>query len=92
MGHYKSRDTDKTEPIQPVILSDLQKEGLLVFCWCNRCSHHADIAPEAFIPTLGNLFPVPELGRHMRCSHCGTKDITTRPAWPAHGGQIARHG
>lgn len=92
MGHYKGRDLDKTEPFQPVRLADLKQDGLLIFCWCNRCSHHAELSADTFIPTLGALFPVPDLGQHMRCSHCNMKDITTRPAWPAHGGQIARHG
>ena len=92
MGHYKRQQIDKTEPIRPVCLDDLKQDGLLVFCWCNRCSHHAELSPDAFIPTLGRHFPVPELGQHMRCSHCRARDVTTRPAWPSHGGQIARHG
>ena len=92
MGHYKRQDINKTEPIRPVCLDDLKQDALLVFCWCNRCSHHAELSPDAFIPTLGAHFPVPELGQHMRCSHCRARDVTTRPAWPTHGGQIARHG
>lgn len=92
MGVYKKQQINTSEPLQPVTLSDLQTDGLLIFCWCNRCSHHADLSPDLFIARLGPAFPVPDLGQHMRCSYCQAKDITTRPSWPAHGGQIARHG
>ena len=91
MGRYKSLDTAKTEPTHPATLADIQQDGLLVFCWCNRCGHNAAIDPTTLITTLGPLYPVPEIGHHMRCSACQTRDIATRPHWPAHGGQMARH-
>ena len=91
MGRYKSIETAKTEPTQPTTLADIQQDGLLVFCWCNRCGHNASIDTSILIATLGPLYPVPEIGHHMRCSICHTRDIATRPDWPAHGGQIARH-
>jgi hypothetical protein len=28
---------------------------------------------------LGPSFPVPEIGTRLRCSHCGAKDVATRP-------------
>ena len=73
-------------------LHHLVKQKLKVFCWCNRCRHNAELEADVLIDRLGPLYPVPELGIHLRCSHCGTQDVSTRPAWPSHGGQIARHG
>ena len=91
MGAFKTESTARSEPLNPTILRDLQEEGLNVFCWCNRCGHNAEVALPIFIERFGIHYPVPELGRAMRCKNCQAKDIATRPAWPSHGGQIARH-
>ena len=87
MGWYKSLNTAKSEPLQPATLADMQQDGLLVFCWCNRCGHNAALDPAILIATLGPLYPIPEIGHHMRCSACQTRDIATRPHWPAHVGK-----
>jgi hypothetical protein len=71
-------------------LGDLQSAKVGVFCWCNRCGHHAEAATAMLIAQLGPEFPVPEIGARMRCSACGSKDIATRPAWPSQG-QITKH-
>lgn len=74
-------------------LSDLLASGIGVFCWCNRCSHHAEAASAMLAAQLGPDFPVPEIGGRMRCTSCGSKDVATRPAWPTQGvasGQPAR--
>ncbi|MGC6411243.1 MAG: hypothetical protein ACON4F_00265 [Candidatus Puniceispirillaceae bacterium] len=92
MGKLKAHALSADKPANPVTLSDLSQEGLAVFCWCNRCSHHAEVPTAPLIEKLGAFYPVPELGQVMRCSQCQTGDITTRPAWPAYGGQMARHG
>ena len=72
-------------------LGDLARQGLDVFCWCNRCTHHATVATAELILRLGPATPVPEVGAGMRCSGCGARDVATRPAWPSLG-QVARHG
>ena len=92
MGAFKQQQLQKTEPRQPMCLHHLVQQNLNVFCWCNRCSHNAELDTDLLIERLGPLYPVPELGIHLRCSHCGAQDVSTRPAWPSHGGQIARHG
>lgn len=92
MGAFKDRQLKQSEKLRPVTLAQLDEQALLVFCWCNSCGHNAEVPTAPLISRLGPLFPVPELGIHMRCSHCGKKDVATRPAWPAYGGQIARHG
>ncbi len=91
MGLYKSQDIINSEPLQPATLADMIEDGLLIFCWCNRCGHNAKIDPKPLSEKLSTAYPVPEIGQHMRCSACQTRDIATRPNWPTHGGQIARH-
>ncbi len=92
MGWYKQQQTRSKDPENPVTLADMIQEGLSIFCWCNRCGHNGTVDPVQLKNVLGSLFPVPELGGRMRCSLCQKRDITTRPAWPNHGGgQITRH-
>ena len=76
---------------RPVTLVDLQQEALAIFCWCHQCGHNAELDSQQLVGRFGGLLPVPELARHIRCSKCGGKQISTRPAWPSWGGQIARH-
>lgn len=92
MGRIKDKEIQRQQPSQPVSLNDLIEQNLAVFCWCNRCGHNADIAPQTLTRRFGHAFAVPELGGYLRCSHCQSKDVTTRPSWPKFGGQIARHG
>ena len=91
MGAFKTETTAQSEPITPITLQDLHDEGLAVFCWCNRCGHNAELGLAVFIQKFGTHYPVPELGRGMRCKNCQANDIATRPAWPSYGGQMARH-
>ena len=72
-------------------LGELEAKEVQILCWCNRCSHKASLAPGALAGQLGRLVPVPEVGVHMRCTGCGSKDIATRPDWPSKG-PVARHG
>jgi hypothetical protein len=91
MGRFKremmSRD-DRGQ--QAARLSDLLDSKVGVFCWCNRCGHHAEAASAMLSAQLGPDFPIPEIGARMRCSSCGSKDVATRPAWPSQG-QITQH-
>jgi hypothetical protein len=43
-----------------------------------------------FVAQFGPAFPVPDIGAHLRCSGCGSKNIAARPAWPSLG-QVTRH-
>lgn len=91
MGRFKDRVLQQDEGRnRPAVLADLSRAGIGVFCWCNRCGHSAEAATAMLVAQLGPDFPVPEVGTRMRCSACGSKDVATRPAWPA-GGQVARH-
>ena len=53
---------------------------------------NAKLTTALLIPQLGPNFPVPEIGTRMRCSACASKDIATRPSWPARDQGLARSG
>ena len=83
---------DTTETLPSITLHDLLCEKLDIFCWCNRCNYNNVIKTTQIIERLGANYPVPKIGLNLRCSKCNnTHDISTRPNWPSHGGQIARH-
>ncbi len=71
-------------------IGDLVDKGLSVFCWCNRCGHSAQVDAVQLAAELGPDFPVPDIGQHMRCSGCASKDVATRPDWPSLG-HVTRH-
>ncbi len=92
MAGFKRRElAERDRRLGAATLGELAARDIAVFCWCNRCGHHAELATEALIATLGPDFPVPEAGARLRCSSCRGKDVATRPAWPSLG-QVARHG
>lgn len=76
--------------LQATTLGDLAARNLGVFCWCNRCSHHASLTAATLAAQLGPHFPVPEVGGRLRCSSCGARDVASRPEWPSLG-LVARH-
>lgn len=82
-GEEKGRDA--------VALGALADRGMDVFCWCNRCGHHAVVPTIQLMRQLGAGCPVPEVGAAMRCTSCGSRDVATRPDWPSPG-RISRHG
>lgn len=91
MGRLKRELMDRKDRAQRAAqLGDLLAAKVGVFCWCNRCGHNAEAATAMLASQLGPEFPVPEIGARMRCSACGSKDVSTRPAWPSQG-QITKH-
>ena len=75
---------------EPATLADLFREGVDIWCWCERCAHQGVIAAAELIARLGPAFPVPEVARRLRCSACGSRDLHARPDWPSLG-VVARH-
>jgi hypothetical protein len=89
MGRIKHDAIASEDRRQPAVtLGDLVQRAADVFCWCNRCGHSAVIETARLIPELGPELAVAELGVHMVCSSCGSKDIAARPSWP---GIAAQH-
>ena len=44
---------------------------------CEACNHQADVN----VDPLPESVTVPKAGKRLRCSSCGGKTISTRPAW-----------
>lgn len=95
MGRFlnkKKIKTDSADTLLSITLHDLARQKLDIFCWCNICNHNNVIKTAQIIERLGENYPVPEIGRNLKCGKCNnTNDISTRPNWPNYGGQIARH-
>lgn len=70
----------------PVQLCDLIRDGRLMCTYCRDCYRERDLDPST-IPLPGS-FPVPDVGKRMRCTGCGSKAITTKPEH-APGGVVA---
>lgn len=78
MSGFKERFIAAQERLaRPERLGALAARGGAIFCWCNRCAHHARIEARQLALTLGPEFPVPEVGARLRCSGCGGKDVAT---------------
>lgn len=63
--------------MQPVTLSDLTRDGKLLWAWCASCGRERDIDP-ASVPLPGD-YAVPEVGARMRCTACGGRKVRTAP-------------
>ncbi len=67
-------------PGPPMDLANMRKNGvraLYVACLNDECRHDADVNVDDQPAHL----PVPSFATRMRCSICGSKNITVRPAW-----------
>ena len=68
----------ETQPGPPMTLANMRSNGVrMVTASCEACGHKADVNVDA----LPESVHVPEAGRRLRCSRCGAKTISTRPAW-----------
>ena len=62
---------------RPVLLGDLIRDGKLLWLYCRDCFRERDVDPST-IPLPPDV-PVPEIGKHMKCSACGSRKIDSRP-------------
>jgi hypothetical protein len=67
-------------PIPPT-LAQVQGYGVDVFCWCNRCHHHAVLPVAVLIAHCAPALPFPVVPGRLRCQACGSKDVHARPNW-----------
>jgi len=74
----------------PPTLAQIKAYGVDIFCWCNRCSHHAVLPIDTLIAQCGAATPFPAIHGRLCCQVCGTKDIHARPNWKGLG-VVARH-
>ena len=70
----------------PVQLGDLIREHKLIWVYCRACYRERDLDP-ATLPLPGSV-PVPDVGKRMRCSACGSRMISTAPEH-VRGGVVA---
>ncbi len=75
---------------RPATLGALAGKGLDVWAWCNGCYHHAVLPIAPLVAKLGHNYAVPAVSNRARCARCGSRDVETRPHWPAMG-VVARH-
>jgi hypothetical protein len=70
--------TTRSKPGPPMTLANMRLNGVrAVTATCANCGRAADVSVDALPETL----TVPEAGQRLRCSQCGAKTISTRPAW-----------
>ena len=63
-------------------LGNIRQNGVrMVTASCANCGHSADVNVDALPKSLY----IPEAGQRLRCSQCGAKTISTRPAWHTGG-------
>jgi hypothetical protein len=62
---------------RPALLGDLIRDGKLLWLYCRECHRERDVDP-ATIPLPPDV-PVPEIGKRMKCSACGSRKIDSRP-------------
>jgi rRNA maturation protein Nop10 len=75
--------TTRSKPGPSMSLTNMRQNGVrAVTATCANCGRSADVSVDALPETLA----VPEAGKRLRCSSCGGKTISTRPAW-----HTARH-
>ena len=82
---------DRLPGPRPIALGEIARQGVPIFCWCNRCGHNAELDAHELARLLGPAIPVPAIAGRLRCRGCGARDVAARPAWPSLG-QVARHG
>ncbi len=61
----------------PVTLADMVREGKQLWGYCADCCLERDVDPAAL--PLPPTFPVPDVGKRMRCSRCGGRRVSIRP-------------
>ena len=78
VGSRLERPRMRSKPGPPMTPSNMRKNGVrAVTATCETCRREADVTVDALPETL----TVPEAGQRLRCSQCGAKTISTRPAW-----------
>jgi hypothetical protein len=68
----------RSNPGPSMTLSNMRENGVrAVTATCEASGHKADVNVDALPETV----TVPKAGQRLRCSACGGKTISTRPAW-----------
>ena len=65
---------------RPETLEDLRHESRAVACECNTCGHTKELGLANLLALIPSNCPVNEVALRLRCSTCGSRDITSRAA------------
>ena len=75
-----TRDPPCDKP-EPITLGNMRYHGVRsVEAECQDCRHEARI----LVDMLADHMPVSEVALILKCSVCGSKNVTTRPDWREH--------
>jgi hypothetical protein len=62
----------------PMDLANMRENGVrALYVNCLDCGHEADVNVDAY----PNELTVPSFARLMKCSKCGSRNISVRPSW-----------
>ncbi len=61
----------------PVTIADLMRDRRLLWVYCRECGRERDVDPSTL--TLPGDYPVPDVGKRMRCTACGSRKVHTAP-------------
>ena len=68
----------RAKPGPPMTRANMRENGVrAVTATCEACGREADVN----VDTLPETVTVPKAGQRLRCSSCGGKRVSTRPAW-----------
>ena len=68
----------RSKPGPPMTLANMRQNGVrAVTATCEACGRSADVN----FDSLPSTVTVPKAGLRLRCSQCGGKTLSTRPAW-----------
>jgi len=76
----RAYDRDGRE-LEPMTLGQMRVHGVRsIDAACNDCWHETSILVDA----LPDHMPVPDVALVLKCSACGSRNVTTRPDWREH--------
>jgi DNA-directed RNA polymerase subunit RPC12/RpoP len=61
----------------PVTIGDLRRDRRLLWVYCRECGRERDLDPSTL--SLPGEHPVPEVGKRMRCTACGSRKVYMAP-------------
>lgn len=76
VGSHKPNPRKYTGP--PMDLANMRKNGVRsIYAWCMDCRHDATVN----VDHLPGHLAVPAMAKRMKCSACGSRNISVRPDW-----------
>lgn len=83
VGSHKPNPRHYSGP--PMDLANMRQNGVRsLLAWCLDCGHEATVN----VDHLPGHLAVPSFAERMKCSACGSRKISVRPAWNTKPDQI----